>query len=153
MIHSSIVVDTNGIIAAVGPADDIAEQFKDATFEKEIDATGKEWWRHGDGNRSLRDPRSRGRSHARSTSFSHSPLACILWRSCERVPHEAGGSHVHGHPQNRRWHRIHRAPRSPDVPVDSTVDRRSEDDLLELLLPRLKTMMQHGTTYPPILPW
>ena len=42
MIHSSIVVDTNGIIAAVGPADDIAEQFKDATFEKEIDATGKE---------------------------------------------------------------------------------------------------------------
>ena len=38
--YRSIVVDNNGIIAAVGPAAEIAEQFKDAKFEKEIDATG-----------------------------------------------------------------------------------------------------------------
>ena len=38
--NRSIVVDNNGIIAAVGPAAEIAEQFKDAKFEKEIDATG-----------------------------------------------------------------------------------------------------------------
>ena len=40
IISSSIVVDNNGIIAAVGPASEISEQFKSATFEKEIDATG-----------------------------------------------------------------------------------------------------------------
>lgn len=33
-------MDKNGIIAAVGPAAEISEQFKNATFEKEIDATG-----------------------------------------------------------------------------------------------------------------
>ena len=39
-MRSSIVVDNNGIIAAVGPASEISEQFKSATFDKEIDATG-----------------------------------------------------------------------------------------------------------------
>lgn len=39
-ISRSIVVDKNGIIAAVGPTCEICEQFKAATFEREIDATG-----------------------------------------------------------------------------------------------------------------
>lgn len=39
-LYRSIVVDQNGIIAAVGPSSEISEQFKSATFEKEIDATG-----------------------------------------------------------------------------------------------------------------
>ena len=40
MRNRSIVVDNNGIIAAVGPAAEIAEQFKDAKFEKEIADAG-----------------------------------------------------------------------------------------------------------------
>ncbi|OAO14487.1 imidazolonepropionase [Blastocystis sp. ATCC 50177/Nand II] len=38
---ASIIVDNDGIIAAVGPSSEISEKFKDATFEKEIDATGR----------------------------------------------------------------------------------------------------------------
>ena len=41
IIHRSIGVDKNGIIVAGGPNAEIAEQFKDSQFEKEIDATGR----------------------------------------------------------------------------------------------------------------
>eukprot|EP00033_Pygsuia_biforma_P002543 GCRY01002814.1.p1 GENE.GCRY01002814.1~~GCRY01002814.1.p1 ORF type:complete len:451 (+),score=44.99 GCRY01002814.1:80-1354(+) len=39
--NGAIVVDTNGIIEAVGKTSDILEQYKSVSFDKDIDATGK----------------------------------------------------------------------------------------------------------------
>jgi hypothetical protein len=39
--NGSLVVDLQGIIEAVGPADEINKAYSEATFHEEIDATGK----------------------------------------------------------------------------------------------------------------